>query len=175
MPATTTPPPEIELVISFVNTYDVETGADELGSPGALGAWLAAMGVVDKGTPASGRDLRLAQRLRAALREELAAHHDGSEAGTALDEVCGELPLRAVGAPEALAPSVGGVRGALARIVAAATTARIKGWWPRLKVCPADTCRYAFYDTSRNRSRRWCSMDVCGNRSKVKAFRDRAR
>lgn len=175
MPATTTPPPEIELVISFVNTYDFETGADELGSPAALGAWLAAMGVVDKGTPASGRDLRLAQRLRAALRAELAANHDEVEAGVALDDVCAELPLRAVGAPEALAPSSGGVRGALARIVAAATTARIKGSWPRLKVCPADTCRYAFYDTSRNRSRRWCSMDVCGNRSKVKAFRDRAR
>ena len=175
MPATTTPPPEIDLVISFVNTYDFETGSDDLGSPAALGAWLAATGMVDEGTPASGRDLRLAQRLRAAFREELSAHHDEAEAGTALDEVCAELPLRAVGAPEALAPSAGGVRGALARIVAAATTARIKGSWPRLKVCPADTCRYAFYDTSRNRSRRWCSMDVCGNRSKVKAFRDRAR
>ncbi len=67
------------------------------------------------------------------------------------------------------------MRGALAQLMAAATTSRIKGSWPRLKMCPAEECRWAFYDTSRNRSKRWCSMEVCGNRNKVRAFRDRGR
>jgi predicted RNA-binding Zn ribbon-like protein len=179
MSATPAPtPPEIELVRSFVNTVDLDDGTDELDGPAALGAWLASVGLVDKGTPASGRDLQLALRLRAALRQELMSHHDATPdpaASTALDEVCGELPLRAVCTAGGLAPAVGGVRGALARLVAAATTARIKGSWARLKLCRADDCQWAFYDGSRNRSKRWCSMEVCGNRSKVRAFRDRSR
>jgi predicted RNA-binding Zn ribbon-like protein len=47
------------------------------------------------------------------------------------------------------------------------------GSWERLKVCPADDCLWAFYDRSRNRSRRWCDMEVCGNRAKVRGYRER--
>jgi predicted RNA-binding Zn ribbon-like protein len=47
------------------------------------------------------------------------------------------------------------------------------GTWDRLKVCPDDDCAWVFYDESRNRSRRWCSMNACGNRHKVRAYRDR--
>lgn len=80
-----------------------------------------------------------------------------------------------VSRPEAIAPAGAGVRGALRQLPVAATTARIKGTWTRLKICPADDCAWAFHDTARNRSKRWCSMEVCGNRSKVRAVRDRAR
>ena len=45
--------------------------------------------------------------------------------------------------------------------------------WTRVRVCPADDCLEAFYDSSRGGTRRWCAMGVCGNRSKVKAYRDR--
>ncbi|MET0729022.1 MAG: CGNR zinc finger domain-containing protein [Acidimicrobiales bacterium] len=178
MTAPTVPPAEVELVRRFVNTVDVHDETDDLDSPAALGVWLAGAGLVPRGTPASGRDLQLALRLRSALRAELLAHHAGEpdpSAAAALDDVCCALPLRAVCGPEALAPSVTGVRGALAQVAAAATTARIKGSWNRLKICPADDCLVAFYDPSRNRSKRWCSMEVCGNRNKVRAFRDRAR
>lgn len=171
-------PPEIELVRSFVNTIDYEDGAEVLDTPVALGEWLSDAGLIDPGTPASGRDLRLALRLRTALRAELQRHHSKEPdpaAVSALEEVCCDLPLKAVCTPGGLAPSSGGVRGALAELVAAATTARIKGTWGRLKICPGDDCGWAFYDPSRNRSKRWCSMEACGNRSKVRAFRDRAR
>jgi predicted RNA-binding Zn ribbon-like protein len=40
--------------------------------------------------------------------------------------------------------------------------------WERLKVCDRDSCRWAFYDTSRNRAGRWCSMAGCGNHIKMK-------
>jgi predicted RNA-binding Zn ribbon-like protein len=45
----------------------------------------------------------------------------------------------------------------------------------RIKVCDNEECRFAFYDGSRNRSRRWCSHTTCGNRNKVQAFRARQR
>lgn len=179
MPATTmTTPPEVEVVRSFVNTVDPEKGSDDLTGPADLARWLLQAGLLAKPVPASGRDLRLALRLRDALRAELEANHaktPAPEGPTPLERVCEELPLKAISGPAALAPTSGGVRGALGQIVAAATTARIKGSWARLKICPADDCAWAFFDTSRNRSRRWCSMEVCGNREKVRAYRDRTR
>jgi predicted RNA-binding Zn ribbon-like protein len=52
-------------------------------------------------------------------------------------------------------------------------TAMADGSWYRLKSCRKDSCRWAFYDRSRNRSRSWCSMSVCGNRMKATRFRER--
>lgn len=179
MPATeTTTPREIELVRSFVNTIESEDGAEQLGSPTELRDWMVANDRVPPGTAVTAPQLDLALRLRAALRAELSAHGGGAPEGAVgpdLDAVCADLPVRAVCSDDGLAPCGSGVTAGLAEIAAAAARARIKGSWRRLKICPADDCRWAFYDTSRNRSRRWCSMEVCGNRNKVRAFRDRTR
>jgi len=43
----------------------------------------------------------------------------------------------------------------------------------RLKLCDAHDCGWLFVDASRNRSRRWCEMAECGNRAKVRRFRER--
>ena len=47
--------------------------------------------------------------------------------------------------------------------------------WTRLKLCGSSTCRWAFYDQSRNHSSRWCRMASCGNRQKARRFRERAK
>ena len=60
---------------------------------------------------------------------------------------------------------------ALGRIVAVAVTAMLDGTWPRLKVCR--NCGWSFYDYSKNRSASWCSMQLCGNRAKTRAYRKR--
>ncbi len=46
---------------------------------------------------------------------------------------------------------------------------------PRVKECAADNCNWLFLDMSRNRSRRWCDMKVCGNRAKARRFSARHR
>jgi predicted RNA-binding Zn ribbon-like protein len=38
----------------------------------------------------------------------------------------------------------------------------------RIGICEDDTCRWLFYDSSKNHSRRWCDMDDCGNRAKAR-------
>jgi predicted RNA-binding Zn ribbon-like protein len=43
----------------------------------------------------------------------------------------------------------------------------------RLRVCAAADCDWLFFDTSRNRSRKWCDMTTCGNRAKVARYRGR--
>jgi predicted RNA-binding Zn ribbon-like protein len=45
----------------------------------------------------------------------------------------------------------------------------------QVRVCDADTCAWLFVDRSRNRSRRWCSMDSCGNRAKARRHYSRKR
>lgn len=43
----------------------------------------------------------------------------------------------------------------------------------RLRSCSDPACTMVFYDTSKNNTRRWCSMSICGNRDKVARFRAR--
>ena len=45
----------------------------------------------------------------------------------------------------------------------------------RLQVCAAVGCSRVFVDTSRNRSRRYCNPEICGNRTNVAAYRARRR
>jgi predicted RNA-binding Zn ribbon-like protein len=43
----------------------------------------------------------------------------------------------------------------------------------RIKQCPGDHCGWLFFDTTKNKRRRWCEMEVCGNRAKQKRRRAR--
>lgn len=70
-------------------------------------------------------------------------------------------------------PHAAGIDGALGGLVALVADAVTAGEWQRLKVCVNETCRWAFYDRSRARSGRWCSMQTCGNKAKQQAWRDR--
>ena len=60
---------------------------------------------------------------------------------------------------------------ALDGVVAIALGAMLDGSWGRLKACR--NCRWSFYDNSPNRSATWCSMQLCGNRKKTRAYRSR--
>jgi predicted RNA-binding Zn ribbon-like protein len=53
-------------------------------------------------------------------------------------------------------------------VVADATALLASAEIGRVKVCGADVCGWLFLDESRNRSRRWCSMEDCGNREKAR-------
>ncbi|MGA9673418.1 MAG: CGNR zinc finger domain-containing protein [Terracidiphilus sp.] len=43
----------------------------------------------------------------------------------------------------------------------------------QLRCCASETCRWLFVDTSKNHTRRWCDMKVCGNRMKARRFQAR--
>ncbi len=73
----------------------------------------------------------------------------------------------------ALEPAVCGVDGALGRLLVAVHAAVEERTWVRLKACANPGCAWAFYDRSKNRSGRWCSMEVCGNRTKTRTYRRR--
>lgn len=172
-------PPELELVHAFTNTIDVEPGIEELGGPDQLREWLVARALVEPHDPVRARDHREAIDLRASLRAVLAAH-DGADLSpeelSAINDAVARYPLTVTFGPEAsprIAPAGTGVRGALGEIMAGVVVAVSNGTWPRLKSCARESCQWVFYDHSKNRSKRWCSMTVCGNRTKTKAYRER--
>ncbi|WP_449062885.1 CGNR zinc finger domain-containing protein, partial [Planomonospora algeriensis] len=107
--------------------------------------------------------------------------HGGNRGGRAperaspLPRSFDRLPVALVLTPAGpvLEPAGTGVLAGLARIAAAVVEVRVEGLWPRLKVCTESTCQWAFVDSSKNRSRSWCSMKVCGNRTKTRAYRAR--
>ncbi|HYH62175.1 MAG TPA: CGNR zinc finger domain-containing protein [Solirubrobacterales bacterium] len=175
---TSTAPGELELVRRFVNTYDAELDTDEISHPGSLSEWLSGAGLSDE-FDASPGDVERVRSAREALRALLFANNgsetDGGDAGDRLNDALAgcSLEVRFEDGRAVLAPVGTGADVALARIGAIVREAMLDGTWERLKACPADDCQWAFYDRSRNRSRTWCNMELCGNRSKVRAFRER--
>ena len=129
---------------------------------------------------ASPADLRRAIDLREALRAVLLANNDGEAPGPAAVAVLNRIAERTKlvthfdeRGTAALEPVSGGVDGALGRLLAIVHDAMETGDWRRLKACRNDTCLWAFYDTSKNRSRHWCSMDSCGSQVKARTYRQR--
>ena len=142
-----------DLLVDFLNTLDVEEGTDAIDDAPAFDDWAEQHGV-DAGDPAE------AKRVRDALRAVL----DGESASlpsVGLETSCGD---RTVGLT---------ARTAAEAAVASSVILSIQGQFGRVKLCGADDCRWAFYDKSRNGSRTWCSMGVCGNRQKARTYRSK--
>ncbi|RLK60599.1 CGNR zinc finger domain-containing protein [Actinokineospora cianjurensis] len=142
------------LVLDFLNTVDFDLHTDVLDDPAGWQGWLATRALADDQHARATRDgIRAAIGCRAAPPAPPATVHIQLVAGIPTLVAC-----TATGA-----------------VLAAATRLAVLGEWDRVKICPADDCRWAFFDRSRNRSRTWCSMRVCGNREKARTWRERAK
>lgn len=60
-------------------------------------------------------------------------------------------------------------------IVRSAAELLVSGELDRVRECHGASCTWLFLDQSRNRSRRWCSMETCGNRAKARRHYRRSR
>jgi len=145
-------------VQAFVNTWESDTGVDQLATWTGLGPV----------------DLAEARQVREAIRALLVAN-GGGPAPTAADLA----PLRQLAAGHRLDLAVaadGAVRVAasgLADLLVVIRDAQADGSWARLKACHNDDCRWAFFDRSHSQRGRWCDMAVCGNRIKNRNYRRR--
>nr|WP_269449824.1 CGNR zinc finger domain-containing protein [Auraticoccus cholistanensis] len=158
----------------FVNTYEPQLDEESLTTSAALRDWLVEQRLVPVEARVTDDDLDAARAVREGLREVLLGHagHDTDPDSLGrLRTVLADFPVRVhldadgyrlVGARS---DAVGRAVGELLDAVRRATE---DGTWPRLKVCARDSCRWAFYDASRNQVRRWCSMAGCGNAVKMR-------
>ncbi len=173
-------PGSLALVQGFVNTRNIMHGYDLLEEVEGATAWLAERGLLNDGVRLTGEARGRLVAFREALRDLLLAHNGGpvGEGDGVLNEMAEDALLRVRfggdGAPGLLPAGSGeAVDGVTARLLVAALGAASEGTWRRLKVCRNQGCLWAFYDGSKNRSGSWCTMDVCGSRAKMRAYRRR--
>ena len=166
------------IALDLANTFNgPRDGAPEqefLNTPEDLAAWAVHAGVVDERLPLDARELAQALELRAAVYAVFRAIAEGREPAAEQLAVLARQYAEAV-ARARLVPAYelvwdGEVVGPLA--VAAVELLR-HGPLDRVKLC--DGCPWLFLDSSRNHSRRWCSMNECGSRIKVRRYRARRR
>lgn len=178
---TTQAPGELELLRSFVNTKDPDTDTDALDSPEGLADWLSRHNLLAPDSPVSPADHQRVLRFRESVRSLALANLDGDldeETVTTLNRIV-EPSLLSVhigpdGSPT-LRPRGEGVDLALGRLLSALYNAMVDGSWYRLKACSNDACRWLYYDHSKNRSKKWCTMETCGNVINARAYRQRRR
>jgi len=72
-------------------------------------------------------------------------------------------------------PSESAIEAVLGPIALSALATLTQGDLSRIKQCQGDRCGWLFFDATKNRSRRWCEMEVCGNRAKQRRHSARAR
>jgi predicted RNA-binding Zn ribbon-like protein len=158
-------PEPLRVVQAFVNTVDLEHDREW------LTAWLE-----EQGVDPSEAGVERAREVREAIRELLYAnngHGIDGEPHAVLSRVADAAQLTLDLRGPRLVVRASGLEGALGRVLAIAYTAVAEGTWSRLKACRNRRCRWAFYDFSRNRSASWCSMQLCGNRTKTRTYRRR--
>jgi predicted RNA-binding Zn ribbon-like protein len=158
-------PEPLREVQLFVNSVDLSHEREWVAD------WLEERGVMP-----SAASIRRARAVREAIRELL--YENNRQPGTVdpyplLDSAAGAARLTLDFRAPAIVPRARGVDGALGGILAVVFAAMRDGTWPRLKACRNHDCRWAFYDYSKNRSASWCSMQLCGNRTKTRAYRRR--
>ncbi len=172
-------PGELIIVQGFVNTLDVEKNVDDIGTTQLLKSWLVRHGLLRPEAGVSPADHRTVLALREALRTLMLVNNGQKLPPTAVNRINDlvsrfklAVSLKTNGSISLLPGSLG-LSGVCEQILARVIGAVNEGTWWRLKACDLDTCRWAFYDGSKNQSGRWCSMAVCGSREKARAYRRR--
>ena len=191
------PRDDIARVMGFVNTLtgrDAAAPAEKLSSYDALLEWARGVGIVTAPVAAelrkaaeshpseAGLVLSGARALRETLHALFSAVQQGkAPGGTVLADLAGHLGAGyaqarlvfqdgalqwAPGPVARLADVTHELARAAARLVESTTLSRVRA-------CAADDCKWWFVDDTKNHSRRWCEMKTCGNRAKLRRYRER--
>ena len=166
------------LATSFTGTLSERHGnaVERIPAPHRLVDWLAVNGLaVDSCTAAQ---LDLARELRESIHAAATAAAIRDALPASAVQVINDCSVRGRGAailtPEGQRrwqlSSASCVEDALSVIAADAISVIAGERDGKLALCASPTCRAAFFDTSRSRTRKWCDMNTCGNRQKKARF-----
>jgi predicted RNA-binding Zn ribbon-like protein len=174
-------PGRLALVQDFVNTRNYFQGGDLLGDAEEATRRLTECGLLEKGESVGEAERQGLVSFREALRGLLLAHNGAAEPrpdAEGLNSLVSSSALvvcfGADGRP-VLEPATEDdpAECVVARLLAETVRAEAEGRWERLKACRNEGCRWVFYDASKNGMGRWCNMQVCGARHKMRTYRER--
>jgi predicted RNA-binding Zn ribbon-like protein len=173
------------LALNFCNTVHSvgdEDPQDDLETCADLLSWAMQAGLIKQGTSIAGEHERLARfkDLRGALHRIFSELAAGGKPGPELlarfnahlHAALAQAHIENAGGAYRLNSQDKKVAAKLHfEITKAAADLLTDGPIDRVRQCAGQSCSWLFMDTSRNRSRRWCEMKACGNRAKVRRFR----
>jgi predicted RNA-binding Zn ribbon-like protein len=171
-------PGGLELIRRFENTVELPSGPDELKSLELARAWCLSHGLPP---PLDDAHVALLRAFREALRDLLFANNgegDRQSAWGALSPFLAKARLGLTIDPQRgleLQPLSHEAEGPIASLLAIVYESLRQGTWSRLRACRKQSCRFAYYDRTKNGSRAWCSMATCGNQAKAQRRRQRER
>jgi len=173
-------PGELEIVRDFINSFArIDPDRKDSGEVSSAAQWLHERGLSSRSITKN--ELAMLKALREVLRAEILAHNgegDSEKSWLALGSFLKDAKLLVqIGSQPGqiwLVPAASGSANSVtARLLAIMYDAIRLDRWRRLKACRKHSCLWAFYDHSKNGSRTWCDMAVCGNRTKAQRRRKR--
>ncbi|MEO0997489.1 MAG: CGNR zinc finger domain-containing protein [Pseudomonadota bacterium] len=167
-------PGELVRVQGFLNTWSDELGIEDFPTPRATEKWLRAAGLWEGSKPMNRDDHRRVLEFRDLVRRCVANRDEFGEMTRAVAHTTFSLDFR--GNVPALKPETrSACDRALGQLSAIIYTSMIDGTWSRFKCCALPSCRWAYYDSTRSRTKKWCSMQTCGSRHKAREYYKRHR
>jgi predicted RNA-binding Zn ribbon-like protein len=162
-------PGPLRLVQSLAGTLNADPDADLLRTREEAAAWLHSAGLLPAEAGLTNSEHAALLRLRASIRDSLAAHTAGRADAAAAARLTRALadgrivvtvdPASAVQLASAARASYPNLVAVVAIAIAGSAAA---GTWPRLKSCPVPQCGQAFYDDSASSAVGRCSRHAAG-------------
>ncbi|MGH3406821.1 MAG: CGNR zinc finger domain-containing protein [Streptosporangiaceae bacterium] len=170
----------LRLVQALVNTLNAESGRDLLGTQPGASQWLAGAALLEEGAVLTAAERVALVELREAIRGVLGVHTGGRRDPEAASRLAmalasGRLALAVdpAGGARLVSADHERISRVMGHVAIAIAESAAAGTWARLKSCPGPGCGWAFYDRSPSSKSQWCSMQVCGSRAKMRAYRGR--
>lgn len=173
---TGTPPAPGRLILleGFLNTCSGELGFDDFDSAASTELWLREFGLWTGARKLTSKQHEQLVQFRRNLRAWILDARAAQPLNDSLADVSfraefgstGTVGVAATG--DALQRVLGGLTDVISQ-------SQQEGTWDRFKCCELPTCGWAFYDSTRSRTKRWCSMKTCGSRHKAREYYKRKR
>ncbi|MBC9820439.1 ABATE domain-containing protein [Terrabacter sp. MAHUQ-38] len=166
--------------LDFVGTVSERGTADEEGltDGAALARWYVEAGLVDRPPKVDATHLAEARRLREHLHDLVCALVEGTplpeRSRSSLNRVARRPGTVQTIGPDARRVRRGDAGACLAAVAQAGVELFDRTDGAVVRFCADDRCTHPFLDRSRSKLRRWCDMDTCGDRAKVRRYRGKA-
>jgi predicted RNA-binding Zn ribbon-like protein len=166
-------PGNLVLLEGFLNTWSGELGIEDFKTASSTGTWLRDAGLWATARTVTSKQHQEIIRFREALRAWILDKKDFPPLNDLVTEITFQAEFGSGGVR--FQPLGNAYQGLIGTLVEVISNSQQDGTWNRLKCCELATCGWAFYDSTRSRTKRWCSMKTCGSRHKAREYYKRKR
>lgn len=162
-------PGDLVRVHGFLNTWSEELGIEDLSTPQSTEQWLRSAALWEDAETLSHKDHQLLLDFRSKLRDGVRDPRQMHQLNKWASTRALHIKFNSNGAAD-LTVSGRGAQRVIGMLTTTVFTSMTEGTWVRFKCCALASCGWAYYDNTRSRTRRWCSMRTCGSRNKARAY-----